>query len=141
MGEVSPVKREDETWEISTVFLSWKHEGTVMPNVATGKNGPGLNASGRWCRKVPAAAGAPHLPPSPRTITQPLQSTWAALALVRVRSQQGLWVRDWHLATQGAERDSQEPLCVPLATAPTHESFAECPMLLTGSHNIPLFYI
>lgn len=44
--------------EKSTVFLPGKHEGAVRPNVATGKTDLGLNASGRWCRKVSAEAGA-----------------------------------------------------------------------------------
>lgn len=51
--------------EKSTVFLPRKHEGTVMPNIATGKNDLGLNTSGRWCRKVPADAGAHTFLPPP----------------------------------------------------------------------------
>lgn len=85
MGEVSPVKREGQTWERSTVFLPWKHEGTVMPNVATVKNDLGLKASGRWCREVSAEADSrryPEHPPSPKPTTQPSQSPRAALAPV-----------------------------------------------------------
>jgi len=109
-----------------------------MPDAATGKNNLGLNASGK-CGKASAEVGCPHLPPRPKPIALPSPSTWAALA--RVRSWWGCWVRDWHLATQGTERDSQEPLCVPLAVAPTHKGFAESPILPTGAHSASLFYI